>query len=228
MTTNTGAGRGEKTAEIVKLLRANSGATGIRAVFTDFCALSAIALRNQADPVGFQSREDEYEQLRARYTTEQMSRFAEVLGLVAIELTTEPRDVLGDVFMRLEAGDRGMGQFFTPYPVSLLIASVSLADALQLLETRPFITLSEPSCGAGGMVIAATQVLEQHGIDYRRRLHVTADDISPLAVHMTYVQLSILGVAALVNRRNTLSMELFEVWPTPAHIQGDWTVRLAA
>lgn len=220
------ARRGD-AASIVKLLRANTGAQDIRTVFTDFCTLSAIALRNQVDPHGHQQREDEYERIRERYTAEQMSRFAEVLGLVTLELAAEPRDVLGEVFMRLEAGDRGMGQFFTPYSVSLLIASMSMGDAIKLLETRPFITLNEPSCGAGGMVIAATQVLTEHGIDYRARLHVTADDISPLAVHMTFVQLTLLDVPAIVNRRNSLSMELFETWPTPAHLLGGWTTKLA-
>lgn len=42
-------------------------------------------------------------------------RFAEALGAVTIELATEPRDVLGEVYMQLAIASRDQGQFFTPY-----------------------------------------------------------------------------------------------------------------
>ena len=77
------------------------------------------------------------------------------------------------------------------------------------------------------MVIAMTQALAAQGIEYQTKVHVTADDISAIAVHMSYVQLSLLGVPALVNRRNSLTLEHFDTWPTPAHVLGGWAYRLA-
>lgn len=214
------------TKAIVKLLKANIGASDMRRVFADFCEVSAVALRNRVDPVEFQEREDEYEKTRERYGDAAMSRFAEALALVTLELNENPRDVLGETYMQLEIASRDQGQFFTPYSVAQLMASMQLADAAHLLQTHPFITVAEPACGAGAMVIAVAQHLAAQGIDYRERLHVTANDISPTAVRMCHVQLSLLEIPALVLRANTLTLEHFDTWPTPAHVWGGWETRL--
>lgn len=227
------AGRRGKTREtgtkaIVKRLRANTGATDMHTVFGDFCAMAAAALRNRVDPHGYQEREDDYARVQSRYTVEQMTRFAEVLALVTLELDENPRDVLGEVYMQLEISSREQGQFFTPYSVCQLMAGMQLGDAAERLQSTPFLTLYEPACGAGAMVVAATQCLKAQGLNYQQQLHVTADDLSLTAVHMSYVQFSLLGIPALVNHRNSLTLEHFDSWPTPVHVLGGWTSRLHA
>lgn len=214
------------TSRIVKVLRANTGARDLRTVFEDFCAMSGAAIRNRVDRNGYQVREDEYERTRSHYTAAQMDRFAEALAFVALELDEQPRDVLGETYMQLGIADRDRGQFFTPYNVAQLIAEMQLADTPSPGATQPFLTIYEPACGAGAMVIAMTQALARRGIDYRQRVHVTADDISLTAVHMSYVQLSLLDVPALVNRRNSLTLEHFDTWATPRHVLGNWAERL--
>ncbi|WP_282838107.1 N-6 DNA methylase [Microbacterium flavum] len=188
------------TSRIVKALRANTGARDLRTVFEDFCAMSGAAIRNRVDRNGYQVREDEYERTRSHYTAAQMDRFAEALAFVALELDAQPRDVLGETYMQLGIANRAQGQFFTPYSVAQLIASMQINDAPAQLLTRPFLTVYEPACGAGAMVIAMTQALAAQGIEYQTKVHVTADDISAIAVHMAYVQLSLLGVPAAVRR----------------------------
>lgn len=214
------------TSRIVKVLRANTGARDLRTVFEDFCAMAAAAIRNRVDRNGYQVREDEYERTRSHYTAAQMDRFAEALAFVALELDAQPRDVLGETYMQLGIANRDQGQFFTPYSVAQLIASMQINDAPAQLLTRPFLTVYEPACGAGAMVIAMTQALAAQGIEYQTKVHVTADDISAIAVHMAYVQLSLLGVPAVVNRRNSLTLEHFDTWPTPAHVLGGWARKL--
>ena len=214
------------TTPIVKVLRANAGSRDLRTVFTDFCEASAIAIRNRVDSHGFREREESYERIRSQYSAAHMDRFAEALALVAIEVTQNPRDVLGETYMQLGIADRDRGQFFTPYNVAQLIAEMQLADTPSPGATQPFLTIYGPACGAGAMVIAMTQALARRGIDYRQRVHVTADDISLTAVHMSYVQLSLLDVPALVNRRNSLTLEHFDTWATPRHVLGNWAERL--
>lgn len=214
------------TSRIVKILRANTGARDLRTVFEDFCAMAAAAIRNRVDRNGYQAREEDYERTRTHYTPAQMDRFAEALALVALELDAQPRDVLGETYMQLGIANRDQGQFFTPYSVAQLIASMQLTDAPTQLLTRPFLTVYEPACGAGAMMIAMTQALAAQGIEYQTKVHVTADDISATAVHMAYVQLSLLGVPAIVNRRNSLTLEHFDTWPTPAHVLGGWAQTL--
>lgn len=229
MSTQTTAREQEQsTRQIVKDLRANTGSADMHTVFSDFCAMAATAMRNAIDRDGYQRREDDYLRRAARYNPEQLDRFAHVLALVSIELERAPRDVLGEVYMSLEIAAREQGQFFTPYSVCELIAALTVPDSIERLADAPFITLYEPACGAGAMVIAATQSLAAQGINYQQRLHVTADDLNPTAVHMAYIQFSLLGIPAVVHHRNALSLEHFDTWPTPLHVIHAWTPRLAA
>lgn len=52
------------------------------------------------------------------------------------------------------------------------------------------------------------------------------EDLSLVAAHRAYIHLSLLHVPAIVARRNTLTMESFFAWPTPAHVLGLWDYRL--
>ena len=128
--------------------------------------------------------------------------------------------------MQLEIASKDQGQFFTPYSVCQLIAGIQMGDAAERLQETPYLTVYEPACGAGAMVIAAAQALSAQGIDVAEQLHVTADDLSLTAVHMSYIQFSLLGLPAVVNHRNTLTLEHFGTWPTAAHVLGLWGHRL--
>lgn len=48
-----------------------------------------------------------------------------------------------------------------------------------MFDEKPFITLSEPACGAGCMVLAFADVLNQTGYASHRYLWVSATDIDP-------------------------------------------------
>jgi type I restriction-modification system DNA methylase subunit len=218
----------QNTRTIVKNLRANTGNHDMHTVFSDFCAMVATAIRNTIDRDGYQAREDDYLARVARYTPEQLDRFANVLAHLGLELERSPRDVLGEVYMGLEIAAREQGQFFTPWHVCELMAAMNFSDAKALLTDAPFLTLYEPACGAGAMVLAATQTLAAQGINFQQQLHVTADDINPTAVHMAYIQFSLMGIPALVHHRNALSLEHFDTWATPMHVLGGWSLRLAA
>ena len=56
------------------------------------------------------------------------------------------------------------------------------------------------------MVIAMAKVLKENGIDYQKKLKVVGQDIDLKAVHMSYVQLSLLGIDAVIHQENTLQM----------------------
>jgi len=213
-------------SEIVRLLEANHGRHSMHEVFTDWVEMFALALRNAVDRDGFDEREKLFEHLKAKYSDKETDRFAEAFGHVVIQLTENPRDVLGETYMGLEIADKAKGQFFTPYSLARLMAAMSIDELVEVLEDKPFATVYEPAVGAGAMLIALTQELKDRGINYQQRIHITADDISPVAVHMAYIQLSLLHAPALVYRRNSLSLETFDTWATPAHVLGGWGLRL--
>ncbi len=95
-----------------------------------------------------------------------------------------------------------------------------------MFDEKPFITLSEPACGAGCMVLAFADALNRAGYASHRYLWVSATDIDPLAAGMAYIQLSLCGVAGEVVIGNALCDERRRVLLTPGHYLGNWSLRL--
>ena len=125
-------------------------------------------------------------------------------------------DFLGQVVVELELSSQHMGQFFTPYDVSRMMAEMTFDTVDEIIAEQGFVTVQEPACGAGGMIIAAADVIEAKGFDIGRQLYVDATDISPMCFKMSYLQASLRGIPAMIRRGNTLSREMFEHAVTPA------------
>lgn len=213
-------------AEFIRMVRNNSHAHRKHEVFRDFAELGALAVSNSADMVHREAREARYMEIVARYSREEVQRFPIMFALLVEMLELEKADHLGQLFMDLELGDHWKGQYFTPYSVSKLMAGITLLDVKTQIEANGFVTISEPACGAGAMVIACADVIHEQGINYQQTMHVTATDIDATAVHMTYLQLSLLHVPAIVVHGNSLAMTEWAHWVTPAHVLGVWDLRL--
>jgi hypothetical protein len=108
-----------------------------------------------------------------------------------------------------------------------MMAEMILGDAGEAMKERGFITLAEPASGAGGMIIAAADVLERQGFDIARQLYVDATDLSPMCFRMTYLQASLRGIPATVRRGNSLTLEMFDRAVTPAFLPFYLTHRVA-
>ena len=76
------------------------------------------------------------------------------------------------------------------------------------------------------MIIAAADSLLDEKINYQQHMHAVAQDIDLVAVHMAYIQLSLLHVPAVVIHGNSLAMETRSIWLTPAHVMGGWKYKL--
>jgi hypothetical protein len=194
-------------------------------VFRDFVTLSAIALSNAVSKCP--DKEDEYMRIINRYTGEDPKRMAQLLSIVVDGLEVGPEDFLGPLFMDLELGSSHWGQFYTPEPVAKLMAQLGMTDLDAELERKPFIRLSEPACGAGGMILPVVELLLRKGHNPAHRLWVQAIDVDRTASLMCYIQLSLWNVPAEVIVGNTLTLEVREVWHTPAYHLFGWKARLA-
>lgn len=106
------------------------------------------------------------------------------------------------------------------------MARINFDDTLSILDDQQFITLSEPACGAGGMVLACVKVLTEQGHDPSQRLWVQCIDVDRVAALMCYIQLALWNVPAQVIVGNTLTGEHREIWYTPAHHLGFWDAKL--
>lgn len=219
--------------EIVGLLRQVAHTRGIDRVWSDWVEICAIALA-RADLAQQEVREQRYLQVIAQYERSELDKLVQAFAhlVMSYELRVEAADfgdVLGSTFMMLDMGNAGAGQFFTPYEVSRLMGGMMMGDGQALgdkADAHGFIRVLEPACGAGGMLIAAAHALHDAGLNYQLCMHATAIDIDQRCVHMTFIQLALLHVPALVIHGNGLTGECREQWFTPAHILGGWNARL--
>lgn len=217
--------------EIAKLLDSLTGAYRLWNVFEAWAECTTLALTNATTPAGtpaHQAREERYERL---ITPDPARRevFPQILAHLIEALTLEPHDCLGVLFHEQELASSDMGQFFTPFDVSRVIAKAILGDAAaarDLITKRGFITLQEPAVGAGGMVIAFAEAMRDAGLNPQTQLHATAIDLDATAAHMAYIQLSLLGIPASVYIGNTLTLKMRERYDTPAHVLGLWDYKL--
>ena len=212
--------------EFVKLLQANAYRHRPHEVFCDFCEVAAITLSNAVDRIHYEKREARYLQIIKRYNAEEINRFPAMLAAVVNSLEGGFSDSLGQLFMSLELGNDLSGQYFTPFSVSCLMAQMVLGDVWPVVEREGFFTLNEPAVGAGAMVIASAKAIHDQGINYQQHMHVIGVDIDAVAVHMAYIHFSLLHIPAIVVHGNSLTLEEWDHWATPAHILGFWDHRV--
>jgi hypothetical protein len=170
--------------------------------------------------------EDEYLAIAKKYNHTEINLFPKLCGLLILALESEMGDFLGQIFMSLDFGESRMGQFFSPYSLCRLLSDLSLGDKKEALSNKPFITLSEPTCGAGGMIIAFAQSMVESGFNPSQQLFVEARDIDPLASMMCFVQLSLLGIPAIIITGNSLTMEENRVMYTATYYLNNWRYKL--
>ena len=82
------------------------------------------------------------------------------------------------------------------------------------VKGKGILTVCEPAVGAGALVIASAEEVVSQGIDPRAHLQFDCTDISRDAFNMAYIQLSALGLQAVVRHGNTLTSEYWEHRPT--------------
>lgn len=195
-------------------------------VFSDFLAMASISFLNAV--LYSQDREDKYLAIAANYSPEELNLFAKLIAITVLALDKQHCDFLGEAFMRNELGSAHKGQFFTPYHISLLMSKISFGNTKEIeniIAQKGYISISEPSAGAGGMIIASDEVLRGAGFtenDY----WVEARDLDLMACHMCHIQLTILNIPAKIIWGNTLSLETYDVFYTPAYILGNWHDRI--
>ena len=71
-------------------------------------------------------------------------------------------------------------------------------------------------------MIAFAEVMLQRGLNPAEQLLVIATDIDPLATDMTFIQLSLLGIPAIVNTGNSLALTVNRTRCTPVWYINNW------
>lgn len=198
-------------------------------VIRDFFELSAISIRNNFDHGPEHANlEKRYTEIAQGYKKEYLEGFVKALGLLgakirsAVEGNAPFADWAGELYMDSGTSNGKAGQFFTPYSVSQCMARINFPkdEVRAKLGDDPnrVLTIYEPTCGAGGLIVASIDALAEVGVNYSWNAFVDCGDIDPRCVHMTYVTLSLLGVPAVVRLGDALMMEYRQNWFTPAYL----------
>lgn len=198
-------------------------------VIRDFFEMSAIAIRNNVDHgKEWEAYEQRYLSIAKTYKREQLDLFVSALAVFtgwiqkAMDGDVPFRDFAGEIYMQSGTSNDKSGQFFTPYSVSKMMAEVNVdKDKLKAeiaADPDKVITIGEPTCGAGGLIVACIDVIKDAGINYAWNAFVDCGDIDARCVHMTYLTLSLLGVPAVVRRGDALALKYSETWYTPAYL----------
>jgi hypothetical protein len=194
-------------------------------MFRDWAHLVAITCHQAPVNLGILPKDDTYERLENCYLekvkafdSSTLTVFTELFAIVQIAFSEAKTDFLGQLYQELEIGfQKDNGQFFTPYSVAKMTAEATItADFLQpKIEKNGFITVGEPAVGAGALLIAAAEVIEELGFDPRKHMYFEGVDIDPICCDMAYIQMSVMGIPGVIIHGNSLSQEVWEVRRTP-------------
>lgn len=194
-----------QSSDFRKIIESISPRHDTRRIFDGFIRLAACALAAQ-------TREIEYLEEAKRWEKQELDLFAEALGALILEMEAHPfEDIIGEFYMEFALSNKGQqwnGEFHTPKPICDLMARVTLGD-MQSLPTEGPITVCEPACGAGAMILSFAEACVP---EVRRRLRVTAIDINRTACDMTFINTTLWGVPTRIIHGNTLSMEYWAAW----------------
>lgn len=192
----------DKRALIIKAIQSMAGKYGVYEIFADWIKCMALAFANQVDYND--RREKDYLDTINRYDERERKKLCEMMAWLVEWADEEMTDMLGYIYMHLELGSKANGQFFTPYHICRLMAKLADYSSEEYQYSNQEYLVNEPTCGAGGNIIALAESMKEQGINYQERLTVICQDIDVKAVYMAYVQMTLYGIPAICYQSNTL------------------------
>ena len=113
--------------DIMRAIEEISGCYPRWEVWSDFINLCAISISNCWNHEQKDSREQEYLRIIQKYQRNEQENFSKMFAMVVSGMERNPeKDLLGEIYMQLRISDNQKGQFFTPYPISKLIAEITI------------------------------------------------------------------------------------------------------
>ena len=187
-------------------------------IFRDFCEIAYCTIAAQSQHPDRAARyEKRYMKLVERYQGGSLDTFTKMLGFVGFALGEgERKDFLGTIHedSGFSQGKWG-GQFWTPTHVAEAMARMSMMDGDR---DKELITVSDPCCGSGRLMLAACKVLEEDGVEVADRLWTDSTDLDAVCAHITYIQLSLAGIPGIVRHGDSIALKTNDWAITPAGV----------
>lgn len=126
--------------------------------------------------------------------------------------------------MELGHVNHSLGQSFTPESCSKLLSGIILPKGTPLPESGYF-TMSDPTCGSGILLLTGAERLARIGYNPATQLVMQAADMDLRCVQMAYLNLSLYGIPAVIVHGDTITLQEYDRWYTPAYLWGKWVWR---
>lgn len=190
--------------------RAAAHRCGLAAFFGDMIDAMFLSTMNGIDRSdAWQTREDAYMAIVARHPREAIEDMVKVYAALSMEYPLLRSDPLGEIYMELGLGQDG--QVFTPWSVSMLTAGLAFggdrASVGAAIAERGHVSISDPASGSGALGLAAAAAFRAMGHDPRTRLLITAQDRDERCWKMTWLALTLAGLAGVAIHGDTLDDE---------------------
>jgi type I restriction-modification system DNA methylase subunit len=208
-----------KIKPIIDLLDSFQFKIDYATLLSDVFSMLADTISNAVDSQQKSIRDEEYFACLKHYDEKDRKKIQTVAGKIfdlcseMSEPEGEFNDWLGELYMCSNTSSSRAGQFFTPFNLSRLCARLNAFKK----DNHGIITVDEPACGSGGLLLATAEKMRDDGINYTEEAFFHGADIDGRCVRMCYIQLSLAGVPAVIHKRDTLSMKTYETWFTPAY-----------
>ena len=195
-------------------------------IFSSLIEIMAISISNSVDKRNFEEREKRYLQEISNYNEKEIQLISKIFAEIILAMEEDPADILGTIYNEMQLHNKWTGQFFTPMQICKAMAGIILSDIESTIKKKGYITVLEPACGGGATIIGLAVEMRNKGINYQQKMLVHCVDIDYKAVAMTYIQLSLLGVSAVVVHGDSLSQKVYDTWYTPMYFINGWEQRL--
>lgn len=227
--------RGERQKELVRTFDDACGSHNRWEVWSDSMVMYAISISNAVDKAHAERREEMYCAIVKKYNKRELNCIARVFALIVEAMEANPdQDFLGDLYMSLELGNQKAGQFFTPYSVCKMMAKMQ-PDIQDKIEAQGWISVNDPACGAGALLVAFANECMLRNINYQTSVLFVAQDIDFVTGCMCYIQLSLLGCpgyvvvadtiahpATCIDGRGLIPTPGENIWYTPFYFRDVW------
>lgn len=196
----------QKIIDYLEKAGAESGRRTVE-VFRDFVEIYTYSLANLCAPhdAVWEERERKYTELIEKYSRQAVDYMASAGGELIAAFSQKSNDYLGEIYMSLSRKGNGLNQYFTPMNVAEMMAKICGSNDDSVMD---------PTCGSGVMLIADRNRRVENNEPLENVTYFGCD-LDPVCAYMCFIQLSILGVAGVVQIGNTLTMEMRETFLTP-------------